>query len=234
MKSILKKMIPTRLLAARNSKKSFSQFGEDLIISAALSFLGKGKDCTYLDIGANHPYDLSNTYAFYEKGCGRGLLIEPDPLLYQNLVRARPRDQVLNVGIGFGSEVELAKFYVMSNRALNTFSKEEALRIDAEGVYRIVDEYHVKLIPLNYLFANHLPKIPDFVSIDVEGLDFQILQSFDLNKYRPPIFCVETLEFRMNREGKKITKIIDLMLQNGYFVFADTYLNTIFVDRSLF
>ena len=161
------------------------------------------------------------------------MLIEPDPLLFKNLVKARPRDKVLNVGIGFGSEVELAKFYVMSNRVLNTFSKEEALRIDAEGVYRIVDEYQVKLIPLNYLFTNHLPKIPDFVSIDVEGLDFQILQSFDMNKYRPPILCVETLEFRMNRDGKKIIEIIDLMQKNDYFVFADTHLNTIFVDRSL-
>jgi FkbM family methyltransferase len=232
MKSILKKIIPDSLLAARNSKKSFAQSGEDLIVSMALSALGLSENCTYLDIGANHPYALSNTYAFYKKG-GRGLLIEPDPVLYKNLLRARPRDQGLNVGIGFGSDVEFAKLYVMSARVLNTFSKEEAFRIDAEGIYRIVDESDVELIPVNYLFENHLPKIPDFVSIDVEGLDFQILQSLDMNKYRPPIFCVETLEFRMSREGKKITKIIDLMQQNDYFVFADTYINTIFVDRSL-
>lgn len=232
MKSIIKKFLPTSFLANRYSKISFSQFGEDLIIFEALSALGLSDKCTYLDIGANHPYVLSNTYGFYKKGAS-GLLIEPDLMLCKDLSQSRPRDQLLNVGIGFGSEIELAKFYVMSSRALNTFSKEEALRIDAEGIYRIVDEYDMKLIPLNYLFENYLLKIPDFVSIDVEGLDFHILQSLDMNKYRPPIFCVETLEFRMSREGRKITKIIDLMQQNGYFVFADTYLNTIFVDRNL-
>jgi len=232
MKSLLKKIIPTSYLANRQARKSFAQSGEDLIISNLLSTLGFSQKCSYLDIGANHPYLLSNTYAFYKKG-GSGLLIEPDPVLYKKLLRTRPRDRVLNIGIGFGSEVKIAQLFVMSLNALNTFSREEAIRIDSEGVYHIVDELDIELIPPNFLFENYFSKMPDFVSIDVEGLDFQVLSSLDMQKYRPPIFCVETLEFRMNREGEKITKIRDLMHQNDYFVFADTHLNTVFVDKGI-
>ena len=149
------------------------------------------------------------------------------------MVKGRPRDKILNAGIGCRDQKENAKLYIMSARVLKTFSMEDTLRIDAEGTYRIVDEYNVQLIPINILFENYIKHLPDFVTIDVEGLDYQILKSLDLRKHRPPVFCVETLEFRMNREGKKVSNIIKLFENNEYFPFADTHLNTIFVDKKI-
>jgi hypothetical protein len=69
------------------------------------------------------------------------------------------------------------------------------------------------------------------VSIDVEGLDFEVLSTLNLKKYRPPIICVETLQYSETREEVKDTRIAQLMFDNDYFVYGDTYINTIFVDR---
>ena len=85
MKNILNKIIERSkdIMDFRYTRKSFSQFGEDLILENALNIL-KEKNISYLDIGANHPYLISNSYYFYRKGA-TGTLIEPDPLLYKNL-----------------------------------------------------------------------------------------------------------------------------------------------------
>ena len=64
-----------------------------------------------------------------------------------------------------------------------------------------------------------------------EGLDLEVLQSFDFNKCRPPVFCVETLTYTETEAVQKIPDIIKYMESHDYFVFADTYLNTIFVDK---
>lgn len=63
-------------------KKSYSQSGEDLIIKYIFDALGIEKP-SYIDVGAYHPYCLSNTSLFYELG-SKGINIEPDPMLFKN------------------------------------------------------------------------------------------------------------------------------------------------------
>src|SRR3954453_21218777 len=79
------------------SRPSFSQQGEDLIVESICGFL-KIENPTYLDIGAADPIVSSNTYLFYRKGC-RGVLVEPNPAFCRELRRVRPKDTVLNIGI---------------------------------------------------------------------------------------------------------------------------------------
>ena len=79
-------------------EKSFSQAGEDLIVKFTLQFLGI-PSITYLDIGANHPVRLNNTYLFYLRGC-KGVLVEPNASLCERLRAVRPRDTTLAAGIG--------------------------------------------------------------------------------------------------------------------------------------
>ncbi|HUD03998.1 MAG TPA: FkbM family methyltransferase, partial [Candidatus Paceibacterota bacterium] len=89
----------------------------------------------------------------------------------------------------------------------------------------------VPLIPINDLIAGYFRKTPNFISIDVEGNDFSIIKGLDFEKYRPEVFCIETLTYVENGFGHKITEISDYMLSQGYYVYADTNLNTIFIDR---
>jgi len=214
------------------SKNSYSQYGEDVLIEQALERLRIHKsDVYYLDIGSNHPFYLSNTYYFYKNG-GKGVCIEPDQLLYESFKKKRPRDSCLNVGVSIDDK-KFADFYLMTANVLNTFSLEEAEKISAMGTYKIKNSIRVPMQNINEIFENSLERMPHFVSLDVEGLDLKILETLDFKRYRPSIFCIETLSYAENGEQEKNKKIIDFMKAIKYSIFADTYVNTIFVDSTL-
>lgn len=208
-------------------RRSYAQCGEDLILRFVFDSLRIPMP-TYLDIGAHDPHKLSNTYLFYEGGSS-GVNVEPDPALYSGLESARPRDVNLNIGIGETEDV--LKLHVMSTRTLNTFSDKEANRLIEQG-FAVESVLDIKVLTVNDILNKYFKEAaPDFVSIDVEGLDIQILRSFDFARWRPKAFCVETITFSSNRDGKKIPEIAEILCAHGYFPFADTYVNTIFVDR---
>jgi FkbM family methyltransferase len=214
----------------RDAKYSYSQAGEDLIVDFIATAM-QVADVTYLDIGAHHPVQFSNTYLFYKRG-HRGVLIEPDPDLNATIKRVRPLDICIDAGVGLKA-VTASKFFVMSTRTLNTFSKSEAKRYEAMGTHRIERVIDVPMITLDQILSDWFPKQePTLVSIDVEGLDFEVLSSLDFKKHRPAIICIETLRYSESREETKDERIAEAMKNNGYFAFADTYINTIFVDTA--
>ncbi|MBL0133475.1 MAG: FkbM family methyltransferase [Chitinophagaceae bacterium] len=75
---------------------------------------------------------------------------------------------------------------------------------------------------------------PDFLSIDIEGLDLSILKSLDFQSYRPKVIYVECVEFSTDHRGGKNKELVDFLLTKGYFIFGDTYINTIFCDTASF
>lgn len=217
----------------------YAQFGEDLILAHLFNQLGIAKP-TYLDIGANEPRSISNTYYFYIRG-SRGVLMEPNPFLYKQLKRMRPEDIVLNTGIAFDEQVE-ADFYIFPNFAngLNTFSEKEAKHWEEtgmKGLGKIPIEKVVKmpLIPVNSILEKYFKdKAPNFISLDVEGLDLEILKSLDFDKYQPEVLVVETMGYDGNQESFKLNDIIEFVLNKNYDIYADTRVNTIFCRKDIF
>lgn len=217
-----------------NQKISFSQCGEDLIVDFLFTWQLGIKSIVYMDIGAHHPFRLNNTYLFYKRGC-TGVNIEPDSTLFELIKKERPRDFNINKGIGFGDKTEIADFYIMSLNALNTFSKEEAERVNRIKGHSIIKVEQIELLNINDVLCLHFSKRElDYLSIDVEGLDLKILKSIDFKKYKPKAICVETIEFNENPGQKKEFAIQNFLVENGYFVYADTFINTIFVRKELF
>lgn len=210
-------------------KASYAQCGEDLITDFVLGACVKTPLISYLDIGAHHPARMSNTYLFYLRG-GRGVCVEPDPDLFAEFIRVRPRDTSLNIGIG-AAGADQAEFFRMTTPTLNTFSRETAERYASYGNQKIEEVVELPLVPINSILADHFERCPNFVSLDVEGYDMEILAAFDFSRFRPEVFCIETLTYTEDRSEKKIQPIVDLMIANGYFAYADTYINTIFVER---
>ncbi|ODU47227.1 MAG: hypothetical protein ABS92_08780 [Thiobacillus sp. SCN 63-374] len=198
-----------------------------MIVDFLFMWLGRS-DITYLDIGANHPTWLSNTYHFYGKGdCG--VLIEPDEDLCRGLRKKRPKDRVLNLAVGVSGDDKIS-MYVMTSRTLNTLDKAQAEALQASGRERIEDVRNVRRQGINEILAENFGGgKPNFVSLDIEGLDYDILQAWDFSRFRPEVFCVETLTYSQSNTERKLTEIIDLMTSRGYRVYADTYVNTIFV-----
>jgi FkbM family methyltransferase len=216
-----------------SQKISYAQSGEDLILDYLLGVVLGIKYPTYLDIGAHHPHSLSNTYLFYKRGC-KGVNIEPDRSLFEHIRKMRPADINLNVGVGFNELSETADFYVMSSRALNTFSKAEAERLATLDGISIETIEKIELVPLNPILQKYFGgKGPDLLSIDVEGLDYEVLKSIRFSEFSPAVICVETCEYNPNGKLTKRRDTIDLLEEQNYQLYADTCINSIFVRREL-
>ncbi|MCU0334653.1 MAG: FkbM family methyltransferase [Chitinophagaceae bacterium] len=234
MKTLLKKIFQqpaAQQLAMPAFRKSYAQHGEDLLVEHLLRVLQVERPF-FIDVGAHHPYLLSNTYLLYEQGA-RGVNVEPDPSLIAAFRQYRPLDTNLPCGVRF-DERTASTLYIMSSPVLNTFSRQEAEHVAAFGTYSITGEVQVPLLSLADIMAAHCPSgVVDFISIDVEGLDWEIIQYNQLDAIRPKVLCVETMRYTESGIGQKNTNLIQYLTSIDYQVHADTGLNTIFVDSKL-
>lgn len=206
-------------------KLSYSQCGEDLIVSFIFKNIIQLDKPSFIDIGANHPFSLNNTFLFYSSG-SRGINIDPNPVSIELFNKFRPADR--NLEIGISDKKGTLQFYQNSNSALGTFSEEEA-RING-GTIGIVS---IDVITIQELLMNYCNNIfPDFLSIDVEGYDQKILESIDYEGSLPKVICVETIRKIGTHQWRKNMDIIDLLTSNGYHHHSDTTINSIFVLKN--
>lgn len=216
-----------------SSKCSYAQFGEDILIDTLFTHTLQNAQPSYLDIGANNPKGGSNTYLFYLKKC-YGVCVEPDVTLYNKICAVRPHDKNINAGVGNGDLKEAVFYYFpQPYTGWNTFSMEDALLKQEKSGIPFKNDKVIPFISINTIIQENFKSCPDFISIDVEGLDLEILKSLDFDKYKPAVFCVETMEFNSKNLGRKNEKIISLLVEKGYVVYADTYINSIFVRKDL-
>lgn len=230
LKSLFGKPAPKPTLP--QGQVSYAQCGEDLIASFLFDWIRKPCQ-SYLDIGASDPVHMNNTYFFYQRGV-RGVCVEPDPTLAEQLRQARPDDHVINAGVS-GKEMASSPFYVMMPPTLNTFCKEDAQKLRDSGKHDIERVIDVPLhSPAGLLEKASLPKAgPDLFSLDVEGLNYEIVSSIDFASFRPAVIIVETLSYEVDGTERRLTEIIDHLEKADYLAYADTFINTVFVDQIL-
>ncbi|MET4083635.1 FkbM family methyltransferase [Pedobacter sp. UYP30] len=209
-------------------KLSYSQCGEDVIVEFIFNQLGIFKP-SYLDIGAHDPFYLSNTALFYQKGC-RGINIEPDPYLFQQFPLHRKED--INLNIGIGDTYETIDFYIMNVPTLNTFSLEQVNSYKNEGEYFVREIKKVKISTIQKIIIDNNGLFPDFLSLDAEGIDELVIKSIDYSN-KPKVICVETLSFSSSGKGIKNEELIKFVEENDYLLYADTYINSIFVSKDI-
>lgn len=206
---------------------SFAQQGEDLVLRNVLESLGIPKP-SYLDVGSYHPVVSNNTYLLYAIG-GRGVLVEPNPFFAEMSRKLRPEDTMLAVGVGIGEERE-ADYYVIRGRPqLNTFSKAQLDRyVEQSGEGILERTVKVPLVPIDEILDEHCKGTPDLLSVDVEGLDLEILESMSFDRHRPAVLCVETLVYNTKQV---VGGVVDFLRERRYAVRGGTFVNTVFVDE---
>lgn len=215
---------------AEHPERSFAQQGEDVVAMGILGVLGITKP-TYLDVGAFDPTVHSNTYLAYLAG-GHGVLVEPNPAKIRRLERVRPRDRTLNIGIGFTAEPSTADYYIIGGPAeglFNTFSKQDAelLNAGSGGKHFIEKVVKMPLENINTVMERDLGGAPDFLSVDTEGMDLDILKTMDFTRHRPAVICVETLELGTDHVDVGLIRFLEAQ---RYSVRGATWINTLFVD----
>lgn len=183
----------------------YAQFGEDKVL---LELFKDKNDGRYVDVGAHHPYRYSNTYLLYKKGW-RGANIDPNPHAIALFNKARPDD--VNICSGVGSSGVLT-YYRFSDPAVNTFRKEEAQKWKEKSFLRFLGTTDIEIRPLSALV--HEPM--DLLTIDAEGMDLEVLQSYDW-EYYPSVIVIE------GDEAKQF------LAQKGYQLYTVCGVSNIFV-----
>jgi hypothetical protein len=206
------------------AEKSYSQEGEDMILRRIFGNKGYG---FYVDVGAHHPKRFSNTYYFYKKGW-RGINIDAMPGSMALFSKLRSKDINLETPIGIGQEN--IDFYVFDEPALNGFDEKLSKSRDANTTYKIKEVIVLNPRMLKDVLAEYLPSGVqiDFMTIDVEGLDMEVLQSNDWEKYRPEVVLVETLELSLDE--LQINQIHQFMCNVDYRLYAKA-VNTVIYKR---
>ena len=155
---------------------SYSQEGEDMILKY---IFGKKKDGFYVDVGAYHPRRFSNTYHFYKKGW-HGINIDANDMT--GFKTTRDRDINLQLVVGDGNTKIYRKF---KEGAFNTCYDNYVVGSDFIGGVSCTS--HSLSTILKDCKVNKI----DFMSIDVEGMDLEVLQSNDWDKYKPTVILIE-------------------------------------------
>lgn len=236
MKTVMKKILPKGIIKfmvhLKNNYfdgyafKSYSQEGEDMILRRIFEKQPIG---FYVDVGAHHPKRYSNTYFFYKKGW-RGINIDAMPGSMTLFERVRPRD--INIEKPISSKKEILTYYAFNEPALNGFSKKLSEARDGANNYSILFTKDIETSTLEdvldgYLYSN---QTIDFLSIDVEGLDFDVIKSINIRKYRPRVILVEML-------GASLTDlqqdpIYNLLVSENYELYSKAVNTVIFKSKN--
>lgn len=191
--------------------KAYSQDGEDMILKAFFDKeqIDKG---FYVDVGAHHPFRHSNTKYFYSKGW-RGINIDATPGSMKKFRKFRKRD--INLELAISDNKNTLIFYMFNEPALNTFDKNISINRDGLNNYRIIEKKEIITNTLFNVLQKHLPKNQeiDFLSIDVEGFDYNVLLSNNWKKYKPRYILIEG-ELEMNKIENN--KIYMFLIDKGY------------------
>jgi FkbM family methyltransferase len=162
---------------------SYAQNFEDVILWRALKHVERG---FYIDIGALHPVHDSVSLAFHQNGW-RGVHVEPLAYYAEELRRARPGDDVLEVAVA--AEEGTIEFFSIPESGLSTGDKDIARGHEQAGY--LVEQIRVPCTPLSAILRRYGDQDIHWLKIDVEGMEKAVVESWQPSSVRPWIVVVE-------------------------------------------
>ena len=180
-----------------------------------------------MDIGCFHPTRHNNTYKMYKRGWS-GINIDLNPLTIELFNFARAKD--ININAAISDKEEIKRLYFVDE--LNTQNTLEAnhllfLKNHHNLKEEEISHQEIKTKRLDRILDEHNFNDIDFMNIDVEGHELNIINSIDFVKYRIKYICIEMIDH--NNHAKLINeKLNEVLLKNDYILEKKIDFNFIF------
>lgn len=205
-------------------RDAFSQEGEDLLL---LKLLQWKRDGFYLDVGCHHPWRYSNTALLNRDFGWHGMNIDPLPgtkILFDSV---RPKD--INIQCGVGDQETDLTYFIFDPPAYSTFDLQKVKQL--EGQVKLIEKRLISVKPLDSILreTNSLDKTIDFMNIDVEGMELNVLKGMPFKTIRPHVICIEALRTKWSELGNIPAYVF--LEETGYDAVAKTVNSLFFVDR---
>lgn len=205
-------------IAYRDSRSSvrtsYSQYGEDAYLWELLSGYDLG-DSVYVDVGANHPTDISNTYLLYRKGL-RGYIVEPNEELIGLFRRFRNKDVPL--AIGCSNHTAVLPFHISRTPVISSFANDRPVDL--------LKTVYVPVMPLDQALSAFPVSFINLLSIDVEGLNYEVLQGARQTVDRSLLVCIE-----YDREEE--IALFSSFLGNQFTLLKTIHCNLVYLNEKL-
>jgi FkbM family methyltransferase len=209
------------------SIKSYSQEAEDIILNQIFENKNKG---FYVDVGAHHPKRFSNTYLFYQRGWS-GVNIDAMPNSMKQFDKLRPHD--INIEKPVSEKKQILTYYAFNEPALNGFSKEISKKREnnTKNKHHVIFTKEIETTTLEEILDSNLPKDKkiDFLSVDVEGLDFNVLKSNNFQKYHPSVIVTEIIGNSLFEIEKN--PISQYLKDYNYVLYCKSINSVFFIDK---
>jgi FkbM family methyltransferase len=192
---------------------------EDIIEKELVwEFFKRKRDGFFVEVGANDPYSGSQTWLL-EKNGWRGVLVEPQAALCEKLRQGRKNSQVFQVACSSPGREGEATLNLGPHSGVSTLENQ----IDAQGT-QFVGEERVKVTTLDKVLGEANAPAIDFLSMDVEGHEVEVMRGFDFGKYRPSLILIEDNAYTMNKHR--------FLTQHGYKLVKRTLLNNWYIPQN--
>jgi FkbM family methyltransferase len=190
---------------------------EDREKQAVWEYFGKRRDGFFVEVGANDPKNGSQTWLLEQQGW-RGVLVEPQSALYEKLVEVRKNSKVHRAACGAPEKRGKATLHLATHDGFATMQLQE----DSLGINFCGTET-VDLVTLDDILAKEGGPKVDFLSIDVEGFELDVLSGFSLENVRPALVLMEDAVRNLDKHR--------YMTSHGYKLVKRTVLNNWYVPR---
>ncbi len=194
----------------------YSQYRQDMFLRLLL--FPQKNDGVFIDVGGNHPVTINNTY-FFEQIGWTGLAFEP--VKKKNLLWEMRKTECLPIALGKEeAEMEFVEYEADTMSGIKR-------SVDFDGAVK--DIYKVKVRPLSAILAERNIKHVDFLSIDVEGGEIEVLEGIDFDVV--DIYCIL---IENNKGDKKEKRVRQFLIRKGYFLFGHLWLDDVWIKKASF
>lgn len=216
------------MMSDEAAKITYSQMGEDIIVQHLLTRVFHKMDRGfYVDVGAFHPRLFSNTKFLHMVGW-RGLNIDASKEAIMRFDLERPGD--INVCCGVAPTEGEATFYEFEGGAASTISSEQARIWQGNLGWKLIGESNIRVRPLNSLLEEFLPagQTIDYLNVDLEGLDGDVIRSLDLSRYRPMVLTIELHD--VDKVALAQNEAVSYVISHGYTLQSVNLVTLVFSD----